>query len=100
MAAAHYNLYMAGDPANPDADVELNYDDVTGAIASIDVVVNVGHLTVTITNPPKQPNVQVFDAPAARTFNIPSGQGYTLTKGRLGDWQWTGTLQISFHWEP
>jgi hypothetical protein len=96
MALVTQNLYQAG--AN-DATVDLTFDDTNGAIQSLTAVVNSGHLTITVTNPPRPQIVRVLDAPSSQTISVPQGQGYTLTKGPKGDWRWTGTLQVNFHWD-
>lgn len=80
--------------------MDMTYDDVTGAIASLHMVVQRGHLTVTVTNPPRQPIVHTYDAPADQVLSIPPGQGYTLTLTAKGRWAWQGALQAAFAWVP
>lgn len=96
MATVTQDLYIAGDPVNPDARVDMVFNDANGAISAINVVVNVGHLTVTIVNPPRPDIVRIFDAPTNTSFTVPNG--YSLTQGPKGDWKWQGSLSASFQW--
>lgn len=76
-----------------EASVSVTYNDVNGAISSINWIVNSGTLVITVKKTATQDIV--ITKTTSGTQNVPNG--YSLTKGPKGDWRWQGVgFQISW----
>ena len=96
MAAATFDIARFGS-----AFCTVTYDDVTGAISSLDWSVAPYTLTLTVQQPGKQDIVVTAPDPAhgigsTGSRNVPNG--YALVPGPRGGWVWGGGISVTSVW--